>query len=104
MADTLLIYAGKEDTMPVLPYRQLGYCYDSKKLYIGGSSEDGNVLIGSVVWGEEINTLKEDMVGKLTANKVVSIAEIASDADIAAVITTFNSLIGSLKTAGIMTT
>ena len=102
MVDTLLIYAGKEETMPGLAYRQLGYCYDSKKLYIGGAGEEGNILIGSVVWETDINALKNEMRSKLTAEKAESIGDLSTDADISAVVTGFNSLLAVLRTAGIM--
>lgn len=110
MADKIQIYAGKKDTMPQLLPREFGYCTDSHELYIGTVYE-GNKLIGAVAWGTDISTLKtsletlSDTLGeKLSASKAVSVADVETDATTATLITAFNTLLSSLKDAGIMET
>ena len=118
MADVVLIKAGKKETLPVLLPRQLGFCWDTKEIYIGGKGTDGNLLIGAVAWGTDIGLLKTDagqlktdtgllkeaMPGKLTASRAGAVPLVASDADLASVIATVNAVIGSLQAAGIMAT
>lgn len=92
MADTLLIYAGEKATMPSLLYRQLGYCYDTQEIYIGGRGDEGNLLIGAVTWGRGIEALKTG----------IEISTVPADANLATVVTALNTIIGSLQAAGIM--
>lgn len=93
MADTILIQAGKKEEIPVLLYRELGYCYDTKELYVGTGA--GNILVGAVAWKDEID-------GKLTAVQSEAVSQLGTEADVAAIIVSFNSLLESLQTAGIM--
>ena len=104
MADVILILAGAKEKIPVLTYRQLGFCHDADELYIGGKS--GNKLIGAAAWGEDIKTLKTNFEAldksKLSANQAEEVETLTEEADLAAVIMTLNALIAGLQTAGIM--
>lgn len=48
--------------------------------------------------------LENEMGNKLTASKVAAQADLAADADLAAVISAYNGLLAELRVAGIMTT
>ena len=100
MADRQQQFRGKKATLPVLLEGELGYCTDTKELYIG--SAGGNVLVGSGEFAEAIDTLTTDMAKKLTANQAASVNTLDAGADVAAAVSCINSLINSLKTAGIM--
>lgn len=130
MADSLLIRAGKKATMPALLYRELGYCYDTKELYVGGVTGSGNQLVGSVVWESDIstlkaqiealevfnealnesieslnegfNTLESTVEGKLTASQAENVLDVTAEAELSAVITAFNAALANLRAAGIM--
>ena len=117
MADKIILFHGLKAEMPELLPNEPGFCTDTFELYVG-STEQGNKLVGAFVWGEDINTLytslkslektltelKDTVGGKLTATKAASVGAVAENATTADIITAFNSLIGSLKTAGIMNT
>lgn len=79
MSDRQQQYRGKKENLPVLLEGELGYCTDTEEVYIGGA--DGNVPVS------------------VKAEEVAALADTAVLAD---VITAVNSLISSLKTAGIM--
>lgn len=49
-------------------------------------------------------SLEAEMGNKLTASKVAAQADLAADADLAAVISAYNGLLAALRAAGIMTT
>ena len=107
MADRQQQYRGKKAKLPELLEGELGFCTDTKELYIG--SANGNVLIGSGAFAEainnlntELNSVKTDVSKKLTANQAESVNTLAADADVAAAVSCINNLINSLKTAGIM--
>lgn len=51
---------------------------------------------------EQLQELSEEMSGKLTATAAAEQADIPADADSAAIISAFNSLIAALKLSGIM--
>lgn len=130
MADTIQIRAGKKAGMPTLAVRELGYVTDEKALYIGTAS--GNVklcdadLEGTVTTqGNDISTLKntvqghtnsiaslsgtvkaqgESLAGKLTATPAAAQGSLDAAAELAAVITAYNSLIAAMKASGLMTT
>lgn len=68
--------------MPSLPHRSLGWCKDSKELYIG--TEDGNVKVG--------------------ADQVAAQALLDEGADLAAVVAAFNALVEAMKASGVMST
>lgn len=118
MADKIQIYAGIKSKMPQLLHRELGYCTDTKELFIGGSDGEGNLLIGSVEWandisalktaneslGQSITEVKQSLSGKLSASSATSVPELATDAVLTDVVSGFNTLINSLKAAGIMKT
>lgn len=89
MADTQQQYRGVKSKLPTLLDGQLGFCTDTKELYIGSTA--GNVLIGSGEYKD-----------KLTATQAEAVATLADTAVLADVITGLNGLINSLKTAGIM--
>lgn len=97
MADTQQQYGGAKAELPELLERQFGYCLDTEELYIGGT--DGNVLVGSGKFSQDISDLKAN---KLTANQSEAVAEIDSAAELSVVIATVNALISNLKTAGLM--
>lgn len=130
MADTIQIRAGKKAGMPTLAVRELGYVTDEKALYIG--TANGNVklcdadLEGTVTTqGSDISTLKntvqghtnsiaslsgtvkaqgESLAGKLTATPAAAQGSLDAAAELAAVITAYNSLIAAMKASGLMTT
>lgn len=79
MADRQQQYRGKKAKLPTLLEGEFGFCTDTKELYIG--SADGNVPIS------------------VKAEEVIALADTAVLKD---VITAVNSLITSLKTAGVM--
>lgn len=83
MADTILIRAGRKETMPVLLYKELGFCYDTKELYIGTGA--GNVLIGEIP-------------------QIEAVPQLSAEATTADVITTVNAIITNLQTVGLMKT
>ena len=110
MADRLQIYGGLKADMPELLPREIGYCTDTHELYVGSVAE-GNRLVGCVAWGNDINTLQRslkslsDALGtKLTASKAGAVADVAEDATTQVIVTAFNGLLASLRTAGIMNT
>lgn len=84
MADTILLRAGNKEGMPNLAQRELAYVKDENALYIGTS--DGNKKI-----------LSEEFAKKLDANVVASVEALATDADLAAVVSKVNELITALK-------
>lgn len=139
MADKIQIYAGIKSKMPQLLNRELGYCIDTKELFIGGSEGEGNILLGSVTWGDDIASLikskesmqksisgiekniadieqfladteqsiagiEQELNKKLTASSATSVQELATDAALTDVVSGVNTLINSLKAAGIMET
>lgn len=84
MADLIQIKGGAKGNRTALPQlspRELGYATDEGKLYIG--SEAGNIMLCST-------------------NKAVSVASLSDTATISDVITTVNSILTSLKDAGVM--
>ena len=91
MADTLQIRAGNKSNMPKLADRELAYVRDEKALYVGTSA--GNVKV-----------LGDELTKKLEATRAASVAALASEADLAAVISKVNELIAALKAANIMNT
>ena len=95
MADTIMVKAGRKETMPVLLYKELGFCYDTKELYVGTGA--GNLLVGAVAW-------KEDIEGKLTAVQAEATSQLSAEATTTDIITKMNELITALQTAGIMKT
>lgn len=90
MADTIQVRAGNKANMPVLADRELAYVKDEKALYVG--TPEGNVKI---LWG--------DIEKRLEATRAASVAALASDADLTAVMARVNELIAALKAANIMT-
>jgi hypothetical protein len=80
MADRQQQYRGKKANLPTLLEGELGFCTDTKEVYIG--TANGNVLV--------------------TVNKAEEVPALATNAVLADVITAVNSLISNLKTAGIM--
>lgn len=116
MADTIQIRGGSKAGIPALADRELGWCNDSKELFIG--TADGNVKIGDAAVFQKVMDLETGLqtvnttVGKLetalgnklTAAPAAAQAAVASDAELAAVIEGLNSLIAALKNAGIMST
>lgn len=93
MADRQQQYRGKKSGIPRLLEGELGYCTDTRELYIG--TGNGNVLVGS---GDFADTLS----GKLTAVPAESVSAVSETAELANVIACVNSLISGLKAAGIM--
>jgi hypothetical protein len=110
MADKILLYHGKKAELPELLPNEPGFCTDTLELFIG-TSNGGNKLIGSVVWGESINTLstslkslEDSLDDKLTASEAETVVAVAEDATTTALVTAFNDLVAKLKAAGIMKT
>ena len=91
MADTIQVRAGNKENMPELAQREIAYVKDEKALYVG--TPEGNVKI-----------LGDDIAKRLEATRAASVAPLASDADLAAVVNKVNELITALKAAKIMTT
>lgn len=83
MADTILIRAGTKAKMPVLLYRELGFCYDTGELYVGTGA--GNILVGAIPQAE-------------------AVPQLSAEATTADVITTVNAIITNLQTVGLMKT
>ena len=54
--------------------------------------------------GETLTKMQDDIDGKLTANAATAQANIATDAELPAVIASINNLIAALKDSGIMKT
>lgn len=120
MADRVLIRGGSKESIPTLIARELGICLDTLELYVG--TDEGNRLVGSNAWGEDIETLYTSLKSlqntlsdslddinqaldkKLEASKATSVGVVAESATTEELATAFNSLISSLKTAGIMET
>lgn len=110
MADKILLYHGPKAELPELLPNEPGFCTDTFELLVG-TSEQGNKLVGSVVWGESINTLstslkslEDSLDSKLTASRAESVGTLAAEATTADLVTAFNDLVAKLKAAGIMKT
>ena len=91
MADTIQVRAGNKANMPTLADRELAYVRDEEALYVG--TPDGNVKIGAAL---------EASVKALEGRKAAAVADVASNAELAAVIGKVNELIAALKASGIM--
>lgn len=86
MADLIQIKGGAKgsrEQLPKLSPRELGYCTDEGNLYIG--SDSGNLFLCST-------------------NKAVAVTELSETAGTSEMITTINSILTSLKNAGVMNT
>ena len=99
MADKILLRAGKKANMPTLADREPAYVTDENAIYVGTPS--GNKKVGESV-EKEIADMKTTLNGKLTASKVASMPTLEDTADIAAVISAYNSLITAMKASGVM--
>ena len=100
MGDRQQQYRGKKENLPTLLPGELGFCTDAKELYIG--SETGNVLIASESLFTELEGATAALAGKLTANQAETVSAIDETAELTTAVSTINSLINSLKAAGIM--
>lgn len=107
MADNVQIKRGVKAEIPTLLLGELGYCTDTKEIYIGTSA--GNELIGKVSWGTDVtslqtkvNNLNTTVAGKLTATASNAVSNLAAEATITDVITAFNSLLTNMKSSGLM--
>lgn len=100
MADVIRLCAGNKAGMPTLLDRQPAYVRDENALYIG--TPDGNKKVGSDV--EARVEALETRADALEARKAAAQSELASDADVAAVVAAFNSLLAAMKDGGIMNT
>ena len=58
-------YRGLKNKMPTLLGGQLGYCTDSKELYIG--SGNGNVLVGAAAFKTQLEENSEQLSSQLKA-------------------------------------
>ena len=58
-------YRGLKSKMPALLDGQLGYCTDSKELYIG--SGNGNVLVGAAAFKTQLEENSEQLSSQLNA-------------------------------------
>lgn len=108
MADTIQIKGGKREGMPPLAERELAYASDEKALYIG--TDKGNQKLCSADteqkvanYGARFADIDLELGARLTAKKVVSLAELGAGVDLATVIAAYNSLIAALKASGVMT-
>lgn len=99
MADKIQIRAGNREGMPTLTDRELGYVRDENALYIG--TPTGNKDITGEL-KQAVVELQAALNGKLTATPVAAQAAIASDADLAAVVSAVNALIAAMKSSGVM--
>lgn len=115
MADTIQLRAGNKANMPSLAERELAYVKDEKALYVG--TPEGNVKADGGLGAKqtELETKQTEQATKLTemetklkdkleATRAASMEPLASDADLAAVVSKVNELIEALKAANIMTT
>lgn len=112
MADSLQIRRGNQASKPTLAEGEPGYCKDTKELYIG---PDKVAAANTFTRLDTLETrasnleakdteLSAAISGKLTASPAASVAALATDADLAAVIAAHNALLSALKAAGIMST
>lgn len=114
MADTIQFKRGAADTIPKLADGEPGWCKDKKQLYIGtptGNEKIADVALIATVeqhsetiaqHGQAITELNNEMDGKLSAKAALAQAELAAEAELAAVVESFNELLNALKTAGLM--
>ena len=106
MADKIQIRAGNKAGMPTLTDRELAYVRDENALYIGtttGNKDINGELKQAVVELQATVTAQQAALnGKLTASPVAAQAAIASDADLAAVVSAVNALIAAMKSSGVM--
>lgn len=89
MADTIQLRAGNKSGMPTLADREVAYVRDENALYTGTPA--GNKKI----YGDELGR-------KLEATRAAAVAPLASDAELATVVSKVNELIAALKAANIM--
>ena len=91
--DTILLKGGKKENMPTLREREIVVATDEEAVYVGINGK--NVRVCGA--GDKIELDK-----KLTANKMPSLSQLATNSDISTIVTAYNSLISTLKTSGIM--
>ena len=100
-ADVVRIRRGLKESLPTLYEGTLGYCKDTKELWIG--TEEGNVLLASNV---TLNGLVGDVQilenTKLTATPVAAQQYLAAGASTSALVEAFNSLVAAMMTSGVM--
>lgn len=89
MADNIYLRAGNKAEMPELSDREPAYVRDEEALYIG--TPDGNVKVNG-----------KELAKKLEATPAAAQAELDLEADAAAVVSAFNSLIAAMKESGLM--
>lgn len=97
MADNIYLRAGNKAKMPELSDREPAYVRDEEALYIG--TPDGNKKLCSADTEERVTALEAT---KLSASKAAAQAELDLEADTAAVVGAFNSLIAAMKESGLM--
>lgn len=96
MADTIHIKRGAAaSNMPYLLDGEMAYVREEQAIYIG--DEGTNRKIASALDADILR-------GKLTAVPAAAQADLAADADMAAIIASYNALLAALRAAGIMTT
>ena len=107
MADTIQFKRGAADSLPKLADGEPGWCRDAKQLFIGtltGNEKIADSTIFATVeqHSRAINEMNEEMDNKLSAKAALSQAELAAEAELAAVVESFNTLLAAMKTAGLM--
>lgn len=107
MADNIQIKAGNKAGMPTLNDREPAYVRDEEALYIG--TPGGNKKVCSAKTEGKVSTLEKSVQtlqttvsGKLTATQMEAQADIAAEADLAAVIAGYNGLLAAMRTSGII--
>lgn len=113
MADKIQIRRGLHDALPTLSAGELGYCTDSKELFVG--TVDGNVkladnaaIVEACQLAADVAQLELDVIElntkKLTALPAAAQKDLAADADAATIAAAFNALLAAMKSSGLMNT
>ena len=114
MADKIYLRAGNAENMPALADREPAFVRDEKALYIG--TPEGNLKLCSADIPQEVEALRKEVDAytlkveemdanldrKLTATPAIALAELEAEAELAAMVSAYNSLIAALKAGGIM--
>lgn len=104
MADTIQFKRGAAANIPKLADGEPGWCRDTKELFIGTPTGNEKIADASLIatveqHGQAIAELNED---KLSASAAPAQEELEAEAELTAVVESFNALLSALKLSGIM--